>query len=138
MTGLDAALPKVSCLDAVTMHSPCGTQDSWLSLLRYHLHQLLAEHCHRDCRERTGMSIGRKPGCELLATCSHQPIYPLKFQAKGLDMVNTGNWNQLTWVPQIQLFQALSRQATMSKLVASRGILPVVRAADHRMSARTS
>lgn len=94
MTGLVATLPKVRCLEAVTVRSPCGTQDSWLSLLRYHLHQLLAEHRHRDCRERTRVSIGWRSGRELLATCSHQPTDPLKFQAKGLDMVNTGNWNQ--------------------------------------------
>lgn len=79
MTGLDAAFPKVSCLEAVSVHSPCGTQDFWLSLLRNHLHELLAEHRHRNCGERTGVST-TEDGHELearahYATCSHQPIY---------------------------------------------------------------
>lgn len=54
MTGLDAALPKVSCPEVVTVRSPCGTRDSQLSLLRNHLHKLLAEHRPRDCGERQG------------------------------------------------------------------------------------
>lgn len=86
-TGLDDAVPKVSCLEAVTVRSPCSTQDSWLSLLRHHLHQLLAEHCHRDCRERTGVSTAGGPG----VTC-RPPALTSPFT---LGMMNTGNWNQL-------------------------------------------
>lgn len=62
MTGLDAALPKMSCPEAVTVRSPCGTRDSQLSLLRNHLHKLLAEHRPRDCGGETRVSTWQRMG----------------------------------------------------------------------------
>lgn len=78
MTGPETAFLKVSCLEAVTVHTPCGTQDLRLSLLRNHLHELLAQHRPGDCRERTEVSTGKDghgPSVRSYCpTCSHQPI----------------------------------------------------------------
>lgn len=71
-------------------HSPCGTRDSQLSLLRNHLHKLLAEHRPRDCRERSGVSTGQRMGQELrsapavpLALAS--PLVTSETSREGLD-----------------------------------------------------
>lgn len=71
------------------------------------------------------MNSGWRIGRELCPPTLTSPFTLLKSQVMRLDMVNTRptpTGISQSWAPQIQLFQALCCQATVSELVASGGV----------------